>query len=71
MAAYNRFINDDQWQKIEPLLPKPKPGRVGRPQADNRQVLEGILWILKTGAPWKDLPKRYPSPSTCWQRLRL
>lgn len=71
MAKNTRFLNDDQWQKIEPLLPKAKAGRVGRPQADNRQVLEGILWILKTGAPWKDLPNRYPSPSTCWRRLRL
>ena len=33
--------------------------------------MEGILWILRTGARWKDLPKRYPSPSTCWRRLRL
>lgn len=60
MAQYTRFLNDEQWQKIEPLLPKTKPGRVGRPPADNREVLEGILWILRTGASWKDLPKRYP-----------
>ena len=69
MAKYTRFINDEQWKKIEPLLPKPKTGRVGRPCADNREVLEGILWILRTGARWKDLPKRYPSASTCWRRL--
>ena len=69
MAKYKRFINDEQWKKIEPLLPKPKTGRVGRPCADNREVLEGILWILRTGARWKDLPKRYPSASTCWRRL--
>ncbi len=69
MAKYPRFINDEQWKKIEPLLPKPETGRVGRPCADNREVLEGILWILRTGARWKDLPKRYPSASTCWRRL--
>lgn len=71
MAEYTRFINDEQWQKLEPLLPKPKPGRVGRPPSDNREVLEGILWVLKTGARWRDLPGRYPSSSTCWRRLKL
>ncbi len=69
MPEYTHFINDEQWKKIEPLLPKPRAGRVGRPPADNREVLEGILWILRTGARWKDLPKRYPSASTCWRRL--
>lgn len=63
------FLSDKQWSKIAPLLPK----RVsqGRPWADDRLVLEGILWILRTGARWKDLPDKYPSPSTCWRRLRL
>jgi len=64
-------LTDAQWQKIEPLLPKLKKSkRGGRPWADNRKVFEGILWILRTGAPWADLPKQYPSPSTCWRRLR-
>ena len=63
-------LTDEQWKKIEPLLPQPKkPRRGGRPWADNRKVFEGILWILRTGAPWADLPKRSPSPSTCWWRL--
>ena len=62
------FLSDEQWAKIEPLLPKTKSR--GRPWADNRRVLEGILWVLKTGARWRDLPKEYPSPSTCWRRLR-
>jgi transposase len=64
-------LTDEQWRKIEPLLPKLKKSkRGGRPWADNRKVFEGILWILRTGAPWADLPKQYPSPSTCWRRLR-
>jgi len=66
MAEQTRFLNDAQWKKIEPLLPKPQKGQVGRSPADNLQVLEGILCILRTGARWKVLPKRYPSPSTCW-----
>jgi transposase len=62
------FLSDKQWAKVEPLLPKSRSG--GRPWADNRRVLEGILWVLKTGARWRDLPKEYPSASTCWRRLR-
>jgi transposase len=62
------FLSDEQWQRIEPLLPKLRSR--GRPWAENRLVLEGILWVLKTGARWRDLPKEYPSASTCWRRLR-
>jgi transposase len=62
------FLSDEQWAKVEPLLPRERSR--GRPWADNRRVLEGILWILKTGARWRDLPKAYPSASTCWRRLR-
>jgi len=44
-----------QWQKLQPLIPPQKP-KVGRPSNDHRQVINGILWILRTGAPWRDLP---------------
>ena len=71
MAKKRWKLTDAQWQKIEPLLPKLKKSKHGgRPWADNRKVFEGILWVLRTGAPWADLPKQYPSPSTCWRRLR-
>jgi len=71
MAKTRWKLTDEQWKKIEPLLPKHKKSkRGGRPWADNRRVFEGILWILRTGAPWADLPKQFPSPSTCWRRLR-
>ena len=63
-------LTDEQWARVEPHLPKWKPGkRGGRPPSDNRQCFEGILWVLRTGARWKDLPKEYPSSSTCWRRL--
>lgn len=63
-------LTDVQWTKLEPLLPKWKPLKQGgRPWADNRAVFEGILWVLKTGARWRDLPEEYPSPATCWRRL--
>ena len=71
MSVRDVMLTDEQWAKIEPLIPKP-PARPkgGRPRADERLVFEGILWVLKTGARWKDLPDRYPHPSTCWRRLR-
>lgn len=65
------LLSETQWQKIEPLLPKLKVRRRGRPPKNNRVVLEGILWVLKTGARWRDLPKEMGvSPSVCWKRLR-
>ena len=65
------YLTDEQWRKIEPLIPKKPVGpKGGRPRTDDRLVFEGILWVLKTGARWRDLPDRYPNPSTCWRRLR-
>ncbi len=55
-------------EMIQPLLPP--GGKQGRPRSDDRLVLEGILWVLRSGARWRDLPERYPSDSTCWRRLR-
>jgi transposase len=62
-------LTDQQWKIIEPLLPKRK-SKVGRPPIDSRQVLNGIIYILKTGCAWADLPRKYGSPTTCWRRLR-
>ncbi len=71
MPRYGRLLTDAQWEKIRPLLPKPPArSRGGRPRASDRKVLEGILWILRSGARWQDLPDEFPHPSTCWRRLR-
>ncbi len=67
------FFSEEQWAIIAPLFPEPKrrkDGR-GRPWAKNRSCLEGILWILRTGARWRDMPEPYPDGSTCWRRLRM
>lgn len=70
MAKREQMLTDKQWAKIEPLLPKRKVSKQGgRPTADDRACLEGILWVLRSGARWKDLPNEYPSYSTCWRRL--
>ena len=63
------YLTEKQWKEIGPLLPKLKSN--GRPWKNNWLVVEGIFWILRTGARWKDLPERYPSPSTCWRWLKL
>ena len=65
-------LTDAAWAVIEPLLPR--SGGRGKPWADHRRVINGILWKLRTGAPWRDLPERYGSRQTCharfvrWQR---
>lgn len=64
-------LSDEQWACIQPFFADPPPSaKGGRPRVAPRQCLEGVLWILQTGARWKDLPERYPSPATCWRRLR-
>src|SRR5258708_20820696 len=67
-----QLLSDAQWELIEPLLPEPKRRRDkrGRPWASNRACLEGILWVLQTGAAWGFLPDKYPSPATCWRRVK-
>ncbi|MNC86720.1 hypothetical protein D3C83_23940 [compost metagenome] len=58
-------LTDEQWALLKPIIPEVKSVEgVGRPPADFRRVLDGILWILRTGAPWKDLPERYGAKST-------
>src|SRR6187402_1270955 len=61
-------LTDREWERLEPLLPS-SAGRRGRPYHDHRPVLNGILWIARTGAPWRDLPERYGSWKTCHDRL--
>lgn len=62
-------LTDEQWARLEPLLP-PQQASTGRPAADHRRIINGILWILRTGAPWRDLPERYGSWSTVYSRFQ-
>ncbi len=65
-------LTDEQWAVLEPLIPEP-PRRAdgrGRPWKDTRQVMNGILWVLRTGAPWADLPDRFPPYQTCHRRFQ-
>ena len=65
-------LTESQWKCVEPLLPEMRwrEGGPGRPPRDRRTVLNGILGVLRTGAPWKDLPDRYPSHQTCHRRFQ-
>lgn len=65
-------LSDEQWNLIAEFFPVEPPNPLGgRPFREPRECLEGILWLLRSGARWKDLPKHFPSPSTCWRRLQV
>ncbi len=61
-------MSDEMWKFIEPLLP-PQAGE-GRPRSDARATINAILYVLKTGMPWNDLPKEYGDDVTAWRRLK-
>jgi len=61
-------LTDRQWRRLEPLLPPQRP-RTGRPSHDHRTILDGILWVLRTGAPWRDLPERFGPVGTVSSRF--
>jgi transposase len=60
-------LSDKEWNLLESLLP-PERGREGRPANDNRIVLNGILWRLRTGAPWREMPDRYGKWNSVYRR---
>ncbi|UQN07881.1 IS5 family transposase (plasmid) [Deinococcus sp. QL22] len=61
-------ITDEQWQRLEPLLPA-RFG-LGRPYLEHRPIVSGILWVLRTGAPWRDVPERFGKWTTIASRFR-
>ncbi len=60
-------LSEAEWARLAPLLP---PRQAGRPRQDDRRILNGILWKLATGAPWRDLPERYGPWPTVYTRFR-
>ena len=65
-------LTDEQWAIIAPLIPEPprREGGRGRPWKDTREVMNGVLWILRSGARWQDLPERFPPYQTCQRRFQ-
>jgi transposase len=66
--ARRHELKTEQWVRIRDLLP-PEGGREGRPSIDNRRIVNAIRWVLKTGAPWRDLPEHYPKWKTVYSRF--
>lgn len=66
MGRYD--LTDAQWERLEPHLPPEKPW-TGRPNHSHRRMINGMLWIARTGAPWRDLPKRYGAFGTVASRF--
>src|SRR5438132_608349 len=60
-------LSDRQWAFIQPLLPP--PAHTGRPRADDRRTIEGMLCVLITSCRWQDLPREYGAPATVWRRF--
>ena len=71
MRHTKRVLTDEHWERIAPHLPEHRPSpKGGWPREDDRECLEGILWLLRTGSPWQQIPLDLPSGSTCWRRLQ-
>ena len=60
-------LEDRDWERIQPLLPKRHS--TGRPGRDERQLLNGMFWVLRSGAPWRDMPERYGPWQTVYHRF--
>ncbi len=62
-------LTDIEWQRLEPILPPASAKRRGGQFKDHRTVINGILWVMRTGAPWRDLPERYGPWQSCYSRF--
>lgn len=70
VGQYRRHeVTDEQWEFLEPLIPR-HGARTGRKPKDSRLMLNGVLWILRTGAPWRDLPERFGKWQTVYDHFR-
>jgi len=65
----HHVLSDSEWARIEPLLPS-SAGRRGHPFRDHRQVVEGIVYRLRVGMPWRELPAEFGPWQTVWKRHR-
>ena len=70
MASTDGRLTAAEWERVRPLLPPQKPA-VGRPRHDHRAILSGILWVLRTAAPWREMPAEFGKPNTAFVRYRL
>lgn len=63
-------LTDEQWFAVESCIPEARhPSGRGRPRAENRAILDGILWVMRSGSSWRSLPRAYPSRDVCRRRF--
>ena len=63
-------LTDSEWSRISKYFPQNEPGTPGRPPNPHRPIINGIIWIARSGAPWRDMPERYGSWETAYTRFR-
>lgn len=68
LMAIRTLLKDDQWARVAPILPG-KPGDRGRSARDNRSFLEAVLFVARTGIPWRDLPEEFGAWNTVYKRF--
>ena len=62
-------LTDEEWERLRKYFPERQPGTLGRPRKDSRDILNGIFWIARSGAAWRDLPERYGPWQTVYKRF--
>jgi len=72
MSRRRYELSDSEWAMISPYLPKGKSGSGlrGRPRTEDRKIINGLIWLLRSGAPWRDIPDRYGPFTTIYTRFR-
>lgn len=70
MTAQRRYeLTDSEWERLKKYFPEREAGDLGRPRNDDRQMLNGVLWVVRSGAAWRDLPERYGAWSSVYSRF--
>lgn len=71
MGTTRRYeLTDSEWENIKDLLPPERTGKKGKPSKDNRVMLNAMIWLARSGAPWRDLPERFGSWKSVYSRFR-
>jgi len=70
MASRRYELTDEEWERIKGYFPEKIPGTPGRPPKSHRLITNGIVWIARSGAPWRDMPERYGPWETAYTRFR-
>lgn len=70
MTAQRRYeLTESEWERLKKYFPEREAGQLGRPKNDERKILNGVLWVMRSGAAWRDMPERYGSWNTAYNRF--